>query len=58
MVTQQQYDKLKERVENAIIWLDSPERTHEEVEKWLSYYVQQFDELNRIGRMLGIADVK
>lgn len=58
MVTQQQYDTLKERVENAIVWLDSPERTHEEVDKYFDYYVQQFDELNRIGRMLGIADVR
>lgn len=54
----ERYDNLKKRVENAIVWLDSPERTNEDIDKFLPYYVQQFDELNRIGRRLGIADVR
>lgn len=59
MVTaQQQYDNLKQRVMNAIVWLDSPERTNEEVDKFLPVYEQHFDELNRLGRRLGIADVR
>jgi len=58
VTTQQQYDNLKQRVANAIIWLDSPERTNEDIDKFLPYYVQQFNELNRLGRRLGIADVR
>jgi len=58
ITTQQQYNNLKQRVENAIVWLDSPERTNEDIDKFLPYYVQQFNELNRLGRRLGIADVR
>ena len=58
ITTQQQYNNLKQRVENAIVWLDSPERTNEDIEKFLPYYVQPFNELNRLGRRLGIADVR
>ena len=58
ITTQQQYENLKQRVANAIIWLDSPERTNEDIDKFLPYYVQQFNELNRLGRRLGIADVR
>ena len=58
ITTQQQYNNLKQRVANAIVWLDSPERTNEDIDKFLPYYVQQFNELNRLGRRLGIADVR
>jgi|GEM_PF-2767668 hypothetical protein len=38
MTLQQQYDELYQRVHKAIDWLDLPERTREEIEKWLPEY--------------------
>ena len=35
MTIQQQYEKLKKRIDNAAEWLDAPERTEQEIEKWL-----------------------
>ena len=52
MTIQQQYDELYLRVHKAIQWLDSDERTLDEVEKWMPQYEKLFDEWKRLERMI------
>lgn len=47
-----QHVELCRRVMAAMRWLDSPERTKEEIDEWLPTYKRLFNELTRLERML------
>ena len=49
-----QYEKMKERVHKAIEYLDAPERTNAEIDKWLPKYIALFDEWKALERMIGL----
>lgn len=41
-----QYNQILERYKKAEAWLDSPERTEPEVQKWMSEFEKIVDQLN------------
>lgn len=45
-----QHEELCRRVMAAMIWIDSPERTKEEINEWLPSFKTMFDELTKIER--------
>lgn len=54
IMTRLEYNRLLEREKNAEAWLDSPERTDAEVEKWLPLFNEIVTELNRIINKIGL----
>lgn len=53
-----QHEELCRRVMAAMIWIDSPERTKEEIEKWFPSFKKMFDELTKIERMIRNENVR
>ena len=50
----QQCEILKQKVHKAIEYLDAPERTNAEIDKWLPKYIALFDEWKALERMIGL----
>jgi hypothetical protein len=45
-----QYEELAQRVKKGMEWIDSPERTKEERDKWFPSFKIMFDELTKLER--------
>ena len=50
LTTQQQYDVLSARLMKGMLWIDSPDRTQEEVNKWSPEINKMFREATRLER--------
>ena len=53
-----QHEELCRRVMAAMIWIDSPERTKEEIDKWLPSFKKMFDELTKLEREMRRGNVR
>jgi len=49
---EQQLKELIPQTRKAMIWLDDPKRTKEEVDKWYPKYIEMFNEITRIERIM------
>jgi len=47
-----QYEKLSPRLISAMTWIDSPERTEEELKKWYPRYKIMFDIVTQLERTI------
>ena len=50
VVMKPQYEELAQRVKKGMEWIDSPERTQGEIDKWFPKYKQLFDEMTGLER--------
>ena len=55
---QQQYDELLLRINNAMEWIDSPERTLVQVERWMPEYEKLFWQMKRLEGMMKNENVR
>ena len=48
----QQYADLSPKLLKAMAWIDSPDRTKEEVDRWYPRYKIMFDEITKLERIM------
>ena len=50
VVMKPQYEELAQRVKKGMEWIDSPERTQGEIDKWFPTFIVMFDQITLMER--------
>jgi len=58
VVIQNQYDELLLRINDAMEWLDSPQRSLDEVERWFPEYEKLFWQMKKLEGMMKNENVR